>query len=1105
MQLLIDDRISPVDLEPGSTPVLRWRIGETDMEYGNGAQTVSESKSTGDECKAQPCSGGCETQTEPNHRENEHHGQSCDDSSLPKTTAYQVLVTDNVPDAASGNATIWDSGKCEGDGFGGVDLSGVPMIASRRYWVSVRLWDGEDRVSPWSVPMTFGTGAGRAWLATPIWAEPPSLDCATRGIGDTSIDDGNSTGWAFLRSELTLPDTPIRWATLNVTAASTAPARQFVYRAWLNGEFVGCGPVFPTGSQTRYDGFDVTRLLVCGQANVIGALAYTMEDQRFAAQLDIGFENGTIEHYGTCSDWKAIAGSRVYPDSPSIGTQYFEAPAENLQAQHYPFGFATNGFDASSWPDAQVKEPFASYETTPTNKVAVRYFKPKHVRVTPQHHVIMDFGVAWVGGIRMRVNAALHTDIVIRYGEVLDDDGSVKYHLSAFNTYEDIWHLCRNEEDCNEHGCNEEDCNERSCGGQCCNEQSATQRSSEQCPDTHRSEKHQPDGHRSYEQCSGKQCSDGHTLETWGIRVFRYVEFIATNPEISLKDLLNDGSLKIESAALIYPQTASMNQHEPASLLRSTSQLESATHAASASQFESMSQEAPARQCATFTSSDPVLNSVWELSAHTIEACNGNIYNDSWTRERAPYEADVWIQQHAHLTLDDEPTLGRYSIDYLIANRTWPTEWPLYLIMAVYESWRHTGEIKQIRKRYEALKYLLPERFFDPTSGFIVKDPGESSHMDGDLVDWPQSERDGFVFGHVNTVINALASQAYADMAQMAQELRQESDAELFCARARTIRRNIHQRLYDSRRHAYADGIEFGRGGVGDSSIGMSDTVDAGEASVVSGERGASNDPELRDGSCDSLIRHYSLHASAFVLAYADIPDDRVDDVTEYLRERGMACSVYAAATYLDGLYRAGCGSDANALIGAKKGLRTWHNMLSQGAGATMEAWDISLKPNTTYSHPWAASPLYLLAEGLFGIRPIRPGYREFAVMPQPGDVQSASITVPVRTGDICVRYRIRDACVSGTTGSNVNAKPRNGNDSCIVAMDLDITVPDRTLAHVVLPPIVYDADVIEAMVDGMPRSIMPTCATSHYAGVRCPAGSVHIDGLGPGEHHIEV
>jgi hypothetical protein len=71
--------------------------------------------------------------------------------------------------------------------------------------------------------------------------------------------------------------------------------------------------------------------------------------------------------------------------------------------------------------------------------------------------------------------------------------------------------------------------------------------------------------------------------------------------------------------------------------------------------------------------------------------------------------------------------------------------------------------------------------------------------------------------------------------------------------------------------------------------------------------------------------------------------------------------------------------------------------------------------------------------------------------------------------------------------------------------MDLDITVPDRTLAHVVLPPIVHDADVIEAMVDGMPRSIMPTCATSHYAGVRCPAGSVHIDGLGPGEHHIEV
>lgn len=39
------------------------------------------------------------------------------------------------------------------------------------------------------------------------------------------------------------------------------------------------------------------------------------------------------------------------------------------------------------------------------------------------------------------------------------------------------------------------------------------------------------------------------------------------------------------------------------------------------------------------------------------------------------------------------------------------------------------------------------------------------SQMDGDLVDWPPVERDGYVFGRVGTVISALVSAAYKAMA----------------------------------------------------------------------------------------------------------------------------------------------------------------------------------------------------------------------------------------------------------------------------------------------------------------------------------------------------
>ena len=59
--------------------------------------------------------------------------------------------------------------------------------------------------------------------------------------------------------------------------------------------------------------------------------------------------------------------------------------------------------------------------------------------------------------------------------------------------------------------------------------------------------------------------------------------------------------------------------------------------------------------------------------------------------------------------------------------------------------------------------------------------------------------------------------------------------------------------------------------------------------------------------------------------------------------------------------------------------------MIEQGAGSPMEAWDPALKSNTTYSHPWAGSPAYLVYRGTLGIAPLEPGYKRFSVTPQLG------------------------------------------------------------------------------------------------------------------------
>ena len=876
--LRINDRVQPVDLEPNTTPTLRWRMPLPDR------------------------------------------GQRPDeDVVIPyETLQYEAQVLDarTLEVVRSISPISLQPGER-------LFLHGLDMQPGRRYLARVRAIQttdiGTDIFSPWSIPMAFGTGAGSHWLGTPIWVPEDmvtrevsrcanvasAVDAPDFGplqeskstVGDAffvgkerEADPHNSRGWAFLRHEFTLRNESIAWATLNVTAASVKAARQFVHRTWLNGSFVGLGPTFPIGDEARYDGWDVTGLLRPGQANAIGALAYTVQDQRYAAQLDVCYADGTMDHIATGSDWTTLPACDIYPDSASIGTQYFEAPAENIRSGNFPQGFTQPGFDDSAWTAATVKHPFSNLLATPTDKVTVEQHTPISMRVTKDGHLIADFGHAIMGGIRIDFHGDDACDLKIRYGEIREDDGSVKYRLSAFNVYEDTW----------------------------------------------RRETGVP------------------SIETWGLRVFRYVEIIPSKGSADQVHRLLNGLDTLHATAIEYP-------------------------------FDG--------NAASFNSSDNTLNTVWSFCRNTIAALNGPIYADSWTRERAAYEADAWLQQRSHLSLDDAPTLGEYTVDYLIANRTWPTEWPLYLILAVHDAWMATGSTRQIMQNYDRIVSLLPDRYLDETSGLIVKDPGESSVTDGDLVDWPPSERDGFAFGRVNTVINALASQAYADMSDIADVAGHPDDARRYRSIAARMRNAIHELLFDEQTGAYVDGLDTGAQG--------------------------------------SKLSHCSLHASAFALAFADVPSERIECVTDYLRNRGMACSVYTAAVYLDGLYRTGHGDDANRLIASHEPLRSWMNMIATGAGATMEAWSLSLKPNTTYSHPWAASPVFLLEQGMLGVRPVKPGYREFEVHPQLGDVSRAETTIPTPAGSI-----------------HVIAESDTGTKTC---RHITLDVPVGTTAHVVL------------------------------------------------------
>lgn len=412
------------------------------------------------------------------------------------------------------------------------------------------------------------------------------------------------------------------------------------------------------------------------------------------------------------------------------------------------------------------------------------------------------------------------------------------------------------------------------------------------------------------------------TLETWGARVFRYlsIRVLSGHPEIN----------SVAAVALVYPLKKGR---------------------------------------ARFSSSNETLNRIWDLSAHTIRAMNLNLYVDSWTRERIPYEADIYLQQRAHACLDTDARLGRYSVDYVIGNRTWPTEWPLYVILAAHDSWWSTGDASQITAQYSALAKILPDSWLDPGTGLVRKPVGTKGEMDVDLVDWPPGERDDYEFLQINTVVNALCYRAYRNMATISRALGHLDDSARYRRVADRLRESMNTLLFDAQAGIFADGLDD------------------------SGVRSA----------------HHAVHASLFPLWSGVVNTEHADSIIEFLRGRGMACSPYAAAFLLEGLWMWGAGETALDLLTGDS-QRSWSNMLRVGAGATMEAWDVEFKPNLSYSHPWSASPVFLMAQGLFGIRALSPGFRTFVVAPQLSGLREASVTLPTVAGTISASASSGDA-----------------------------------------------------------------------------------------------
>lgn len=406
-------------------------------------------------------------------------------------------------------------------------------------------------------------------------------------------------------------------------------------------------------------------------------------------------------------------------------------------------------------------------------------------------------------------------------------------------------------------------------------------------------------------------------------------------------------------------------------------------------------------KAASFRCSNPMLEKVWNFCHYSMRATTLFGCFIDGERERLPYEGDSCLTALSYYAVCADTDIVRRTIDYLMENPTWPTEYMLLMPIIIRDYLLYTGDFDSVKKWYPELKnkLLIPftfegvlidtrrahETWSDEKIMAMTGLDRDFARMMRDMVDWPPDDRDHYNFGDailppelagrkgtamhgfeipppnfVPNAVQAAANDAYACLAEM---LGYAETAEAHRERAEKIRAELRRTMHNP--HA-PQGLFV-------------------------------DNPQCDHTACMTDV--FSLWANV-------AEEENKSLIANRIAQRGMRCSVFGAAFLLDVLFRNDLPGEALKLMADTTGFRSWASMLNQGATITKEAWDDFIKENLDWNHSWATAPLHIIPRGLFGIRPTAPGFSTFTVKPQLAFLEYARLEHPTVKGTIKVEVR---------------------------------------------------------------------------------------------------
>ena len=329
-------------------------------------------------------------------------------------TAYEIRVIASESVLNKRDKPVWNSGKVITDQSVNIEYKGLPLESQTRYVWQVRIWDNHGKATPWSEPAWWET----ALLDNSLW----------------------KAEWIAAPNKAAEDHRPVYFRKEFICEKKIASARLYIsshglYQVVLNGEKVK-SDLFTPGwtsynKRTQYQTYDITRLLKT--ENALGAIVgdgwyrgniggkvqrnYFGDKLALIAQIEITFSDGTSRQIASDGSWETGNGPILLSDIYNGET--YDATLE-MQGWDRP------GFKAGSFLSAIIlnhpKNILVAPVSYPVKVIAERI--PQKMITTPKGETVFDMGQNMVGWVRLKVKGNRGDRVILKFAEVLDQEGN---------------------------------------------------------------------------------------------------------------------------------------------------------------------------------------------------------------------------------------------------------------------------------------------------------------------------------------------------------------------------------------------------------------------------------------------------------------------------------------------------------------------------------------------------------------------------------------------------------------------------------------------------------------------------------------------------------